>query len=99
MTIREKVARAIYNSDYGEDMDGPPPGLETAGKVEQSNYGDNAGAAITAFLEAAAEQGWRLVPVDPSEGMLRAGYLEIESPAAYIYRAMLDAAPKFEVDG
>ena len=60
MTIAEKVARAIYLADFAETMDGPPDDLETTSKTNQQNYADNATAAITAFLEAAAEQGWHM---------------------------------------
>ena len=60
-------------------------------------------SAITAFLEAAAEQGWHMRPDEPTEEMTHAaweGRYTVKTALSNegIYRAMLTAAPKFEWD-
>ncbi len=101
MTIREKVARAIERENLGEG--GP------------SRANDMATAAITAFLEAAAERGWQLMPTRATEEMDEAGLDDPKSGycdrcmhmghtrnsgwPSVIYDAMRAAAPEFEVDG
>lgn len=54
-------------------------------------------AAVLAQSERVPE-GWQLVPVEPTQAMIRAGWkvglmgMDREGPQA-VYRAMLDAAP------
>ena len=98
MNIREKVARAIDPQWFG-DSGKVLCNYKDQDKNYQNRARKNATAAITAFLEAAAEQGWQLVPREPTKDMKNIGaeaWLE-EKPADYIYRAMLAAAPKYEV--
>ncbi len=86
MSIREKVAQAIVAHQMSRHA------------VHGTSL-DEAAAAITAFLEAAAEQGWKMVPEGPTGEMELIGneaWLE-EKAAGYIYRAMCRAA-KFEWD-
>ena len=87
MTIREKVARAVVAKQM-ENRDVYGFSLEEAT------------AAITAFLEAAAEQGWRMLPNDATLAMqeVAMGH-DVSHYPARAYRAMLAAAPKFESDG
>ena len=108
MSIREKVARAIEPSWFGE-----------SGKVlcnypdQDKNYQERArkqaDAAITAFLEAAAEQGWHMRPDVATEQMLfKAHKAQVWSPELgpsigasqdrAKWQAMNAAAPKFEWD-
>ncbi|RSB19780.1 hypothetical protein [Citrobacter farmeri] len=42
--------------------------------------------------------GWVMVPVEPTTGMLRAGFLAGEDYPGGVYRAMLAAAPQQEVE-
>jgi hypothetical protein len=70
MTIREKVARAIYESNcerIGIKADWNSLGL--TGTSISGSY-DNATAAITAFLEAAAAEGWHMQPDEATEEMV-----------------------------
>ena len=131
MTIREKVARAICLSE-GEcrNCDGVVQhfrGVSRDGKVHERDrpcpYIKDANAAITALLEAAAEEGWRMCRVEATEEMVKQaaktpgmkavdGAIVIamvhgfklepsdwhNSPIADAFRAMLAAAPKFELD-
>ena len=60
MSITEKVARAICDNVL----------------ANQNRVPSMATAAITAFLEAVAEKGWRLVRVEPTEAMRKAGMEE-----------------------
>lgn len=58
---------------------------------------ENVGVPVplyTAPPAPAVPEGWKLVPVEPTEEMLRAAFREasVYSPAAY--RAMLGAAPE-----
>ena len=58
MSIQEKVARAICKDLWAKgliDMESPPEAFLIPATA-------TATAAITAFLEAAAEQGWHLWP-------------------------------------
>ena len=98
MTIREKVARAIRQKtaeiDHRPDVVQPDP-MWFAHEF--------ATAAITAFLEAAAEQGWHMKPRAATDDMMRALYGPYLSETAEetrraSYRAMLAAAPEFEWD-
>ena len=59
---------------------------------------------IRAALAAAEREGWRLVPVEPTEDMKAAGEIEIDrdgygtflwpNEALDVYRAMLAASPE-----
>ena len=54
-------------------------------------------AALIARLRARAPDGWRLVPVEPTDEMLDAATRELPSPwksMAGLYRAMLAASPE-----
>ncbi len=54
---------------------------------------------ITAFLEAAAEQGWRMVPEEATDEMVDCTTTTTRLHGlAGDYRAMLAAAPKFRLD-
>ena len=87
MTIREKVAKAVYPANFSL-----------------------AQVAITAFLEAAAEEGWHMRPDKATEEMVgvvvdscRAENIEIfredeDALPDVVWNAMLVAAPKFEWD-
>ena len=67
-----------------------------------SAYDAPANAAITAFLEAAAEEGWRMCRDEATEEMGQQGKNEWWKPnngtVQDVYRAMLAASPKFEWD-
>lgn len=47
-------------------------------------------------LQSLMQEGWQLVPVEPTEEMLGAGYFTNHGANRGIYRAMLAAAPKPE---
>lgn len=87
-SIREAVARALHQ----KGVDNPT----------WEDWLPSADDAITAFLEAAAEQGWHMRPDEATEGMGRRGMSV--APMLYynevgpVYRAMLAAAPPFEWD-
>ncbi len=103
MSILERVARAIVAKQM-ENHDVRGTSL------------DDADAAITAFLEAAGEQGWQLVPREATEEMGEAwaklaverikravkgdkqSVLGMVGASLENYRAMLAAAPEFELD-
>ena len=91
MNIREAVARAIV-----------------AKQMEQHNVRgtslEEVDAAITAFLDAAAKQGWRMARDEATEEMVQAGWegrykAQTALSNQGIYSAMLAVAPKFEWDG
>ena len=90
MSIREKVARAIAN---------------TRGQATRNGDIRAADAAINAFLEVAAEQGWHMRPDEATEDMRLSGARDIGKSmreenhmvrSQSCYCAMLTAAPKFE---
>jgi hypothetical protein len=101
MTILLKVARAIaearaekYRTKHGNAV----PKNEVARQT--SKYLSEATAAITAFLAAAAEEGWHMRPDEATEEMTEAGWdadtrLNTD-PMKAVYHAMLAAAPEFE---
>ncbi len=64
-------------------------------KEEADEHRKVADAAIAAFLGAAKAEGWQLVPRKLTEKMDNSGAVKFTVRAAY--RAMLAAAPKFEV--
>ena len=76
---------------------------KVARAINGANYGGKGIAAITAFLEAAAEQGWHMRPDEATPGMFMKP-AEIDENwrknmgLGRVYRTMLDAAPKFEVE-
>lgn len=97
MSMREKVARAIY------DNEGEALGRDADSDEHWLNYTDLADTAITAFLEAAAEQNWRMVRDEPTEEMIKAagkvGYHADHSDYMdAIICAANSAAPKFKWD-
>ena len=90
MNIREKVARAICAS----------VGDQYFVDAAWSEHTDMATAAISAVLEGIAEEGWRIVPVKPTEAMFKNAMGSFGGKGAKlmsraIYEAMCDAAPKF----
>ncbi len=95
MTIREIVARAIWQDLWAKgliDMELPPKHFLIPASV-------TADAAITAFLVAAAEQGWHMRPDEATEEMAVAGCRhENMGDMAGRYGAMLAASPEFEWD-
>ena len=99
MSIIEKVTQAILNkaSTNGIELDGVPD----YGYPEK-NAELLATAAITAFLEAAAEKGWHMRP-DFATAKMRVAATESVpkdgSRAQGRYDAMLAAAPEFKWDG
>lgn len=52
--------------------------------------------ALKGFLAELDNAGYVIVPKDPTEDQLEAGYLaeDTNQPIRNLYRAMLDAAPK-----
>ena len=50
---------------------------------------------LQAAMKAALPEGWKLVPIEPTHEMFRAGYNELEQSESIdkIYKAMLEAAP------
>ena len=100
MTIRERVARAICKADTAAPEPDAPIYIAMRAAKAWEGRKDMATAAITAFLEAAAEEGWHMRPDEATEAMkigITAAWLE-EKPPTYMYRAMLAAAPPFEWD-
>lgn len=104
MTIREKVARAVAFSD---------PTITPKGHKELSwpyDWSDSevadhvvvTTAAITAFLEAAAEDGWHMCRDEPTGDMVREAFLVNPMARRFNcsagYRAMLAATPEFKWD-
>lgn len=91
MTIREKVAQAIRQKtaeiDHRPDVVQPDP-MWFAHEF--------ATATITAFLEAAAEQGWNMRPDEATEEMQMAAVHVALNWEAQTWHAMLAAAPKFD---
>ena len=96
MTITEKVARAenrkILNSVSTALLNisfltAPGVGLDRAATV-----------AITAFLEALDDAGLRILPKEVTRDMVSAGLRVTHAPIP-IYRAMVAAAVKYELDG
>ena len=112
MIIREKVARAICESEHGA----PEPDAEIYVRMKRAKAWegriDMATAAINAFLAAAAEPdeetgiSWHMRPDVATETMLSDHQIALLSYASvgrvvYLreaYRAMLTTAPKFEWD-
>ena len=58
------------------------------------------GAMMEEWLAAntapVAPTGWKLVPAEPTEEMLKAGYFEPTRANSAIYKSMLAAAPEYE---
>ncbi len=102
MTIREAVARAIYEAYwYGiEGFKGDP--YYGSGADLWKNWLPAADLAIAAFLEATAEQGWHMRPENPTREMNERGSPVMNDMgqlyAEACYRAMNAAAPPFELD-
>ena len=74
---------------------------KVARAIGEANHGRQGHDAITAFLEAAAEEGWHMRPDEATEGMENAGFTTVaasNNPIKRSYRAMLAAAPEFEWD-
>ena len=93
MTIREKVEQAVR--------------IQTPHIHSKRQYEYMSTAAITAFLEAAAEQGWRMCRDEATEEMAhKANGFDYTSPFTMRqdselmdkYRLMLAAGDKFEWD-
>ena len=84
MNILEKVAWAICDHSPAE-LTG-----------DLAKYDSAATAAITAFLEAAAEQGWHIQPDEATEEMVKA--VKLGGWQSQDYHTMQAAAPKFEWD-
>ncbi len=100
-SIRETVARALWEIEYGQDKAmGTWDGIPDHWRDEKREY---ATAAIMAFLEAAAEQGWHMRPDEPTGGMLSAADRVGYHASHYHYmdaiiRAASQAAPELEWD-
>lgn len=97
MDTREAVARALAYQDSAID-----DRKRYADEVWEE-YLDAADAAITAHLKALADAGYVVVPREPTEAMLDAGFAArskfgeayiIEGFEADIYRAMIAASPQ-----
>jgi hypothetical protein len=97
MTIREKVARAICKADTILDC----AAWERRSSEGREDFFKFSDAAITAFLEAAAAEGWHMRPNEATAEMNFAGEIveggsQINSDD--VYEAMFAAAPEFEWD-
>jgi hypothetical protein len=85
----EAAARAIYDAlpnfsmqwqpntagGYSQHRVDEPYGIDGV-RVRQCN--DQARAAITAYLASMQEQGWVMVPVEPTEAMLNAAMDDLD---------------------
>ena len=91
MDIREKVARAIC------EIEGYFP-WGHLGDAQKYGVHKTAIAAITVFLEAAAEDGWHMRPDEATEEMIRNAFGTdgAQGWRKTAYRAMLAVAPEFE---
>ncbi len=91
--IQEKVALAICKDLWAKgliDMESPPEAFLIPAYV-------TADAAITAFLEAAADKGWHMRPDEAAEEMVTAGHGWCWLDGApKCWRDMGKAAPPFE---
>ncbi len=91
MSVLEEVAQAI------EDRPCLGSPATQMSRVLNCTYPDcecDVLAAINAFLEAAAEQGWHMRPDEATEemvGAVQSGGWQVQD-----YRAMLAAAPEFK---
>ena len=94
MSVIEAMRLAFATSVHGE--------AEARRFSAQSNA--TVDRAMRAALAAAEREGWRLVPVEPTEDMKAAGEIEIDrdgygtflwpNEALDVYRAMLAASPE-----
>ena len=98
MTIPEKVAQAICQASCDTENCRCPYASEDQ-EIKEATAG------MTTFLEAVAEEGWRLVRVEPTREQVLKGmeaapldYDWSTDEVTPVYRAMLDAADKFEVE-
>ena len=75
MTIREKVARAIARAQLERQYIGNLKNIGVVIEIDHiwPEFTPEVTAAITAFLEAAAEKGWHLMKDEPTETMREAG--------------------------
>jgi hypothetical protein len=90
----ERVARALHADVL------PGDSWETEPVESQIRFRNLARAAIAAMPAPAVPAGWRLVPVEPTEEMERAGAAEVDRTNPYsddvannIWTVMLRAAP------
>lgn len=102
MTIREKVTREMYESWWQEieGFNGDPYFGSNADLWK--NWLPAADRTITAFLKAAAEDGWHMQRDEATEKMCDAGW-DVQTIAdkdhmATIHRAMQAASDEFELD-
>ena len=67
--------------------------------IMEADHGRKGHAAITAFLDAAAEQGWQMRRDEATGAMLEAGMGD-DGPhwPEPCWRAMCAASPKFELE-
>ena len=97
MTIREKVARATWakvNNALEDHWDSIGQGIKDIFRWTTT-------LAITAFLEAAAEQGWHMRPDEADPEMYDAGEAALDVKNGHVgdaYRAMVAVAAEFEWD-
>ena len=91
MTPLETIAAAIRASDHSGACE-----WHKVPEPEQNLYLRNARAAVAAHTLMAAERGWQLVPREATEEMEWCRGQTCE-PMREMYRAMLAAAPKYEV--
>lgn len=65
-------------------------------RTENADVSTRMFRAWLAAKRDAVPEGWRVVPVEPTEEMLKDGYLMTEYPGnqAHVWAAMLNAAPR-----
>ncbi len=111
-TKTEKCAGGRHGHDSGSDKMASMTIREKVAVAlrHASLENDDVDVAITAFLAAAAEQGWHMRPDEATADMKHAAFLAMDSAACrgdpkarawdcvVGHRAMLAAAPEFEWD-
>lgn len=118
LSLKEEVERVlapfalvaefdIGESETDEDLF-RPVNDERHARAPRLTVGDlRAARALLSRLRAGAQEGWKLVPIEPTLAMQNAGWREIDSQGfqtedtevAPIYRAMLPAEPSPEAKG
>lgn len=91
----EAAARAMSKA-----LDRDNDRFDNPRNYERDSYMQEARAAISAYLKALADDGWKLVPVEATEAMLEFAFGSINytepEPSVHaerVYSAMLAAAP------
>lgn len=70
--------------------------LKLIAEDDHVQCGDASAMAKELLALRKAREGWKLVPVEPTEAMLMASYMYASVYSAESYRAMLAAAPEPE---